>query len=154
MSASENQEPGVERDTPRDPPIAEPPEPHGRAPAAPTAPGGDKVQLVVVTIGPDEYAIPIERVQEVVRYMRPRPLPHSDANVLGVIDLRGRVLPLVSARASFGLADEDLPEDAKVAVINIGDTRVGLVVDDVFEVLGAPRSLIVPPPERAGTRAL
>jgi purine-binding chemotaxis protein CheW len=112
------------------------------------------VQLVVVTIGPDEYAIPIERVQEVVRYMRPRPLPHSDANVLGVIDLRGRVLPLVSARASFGLADEDLPEDAKVAVINIGDTRVGLVVDDVIEVLGAPRSLIVPPPERAGTRAL
>lgn len=113
------------------------------------------LQVVVVAVGEDEYALPIERVQEVVHYTRPRPVPRADPLVRGVIDLRGRVIPVLSARGSFGLSDAELPDDAKIAVLRLeDDTRVGLIVDDVVEVLTVDAAKTVPPPERAGVAAV
>jgi hypothetical protein len=67
-----------------------------------------------------------------------------------VIDLRGRVIPVVSARAAFGLPDAGLPPDARIAVLDLGDARAGLIVDDVVEVMSVDAKLAVPAPERAG----
>jgi purine-binding chemotaxis protein CheW len=115
---------------------------------------GPPLQLVIVAVGDDEYALPIGRVQEVVHYTRPRPIPRTDPHVRGVIDLRGRVLPVLSARASFGLSDADLPDDAKIVVLQLGEHQAGLIVDDVVEVLNVDSASAVPPPERAGEAAV
>lgn len=105
-------------------------------------------------MGSDEYALPIESVQEVVHYTRPRPLPRADPLVRGVIDLRGRVIPIASARAAFGLSDADQPDDAKIVVVQLEGARVGLIVDDVVEVLTVDPRTAVPPPDRAGEAAV
>lgn len=111
------------------------------------------LQIVVVVVGDDEYALPIERVKEVVHYTRPRRQPHSDRHVRGAIDLRGRVIPVVSARASFGLPDATDLSEAKIVILQLEDTQVGLIVDDVVEVLNVDREAAVPPPDRAGEGA-
>lgn len=129
-----------------------PPSPPPGAPRA-TAGAAGSLQIVVVVVGDDEYALPIERVKEVVHYTRPRPLPHSDRHVRGAIDLRGRVIPVVSARASFGLPDATDLSGAKIAILQLEDTQVGLIVDDVVEVLNVDRKTAVPPPDRAGAGA-
>ena len=129
-----------------------PPSPPPGAPRGVAGATGS-LQIIVIVVGDDEYALPIGRVKEVVRYTRPRPLPHSDRHVRGAIDLRGRVIPVVSARASFGLPDATDLSEAKIAILQLEDTQVGLIVDDVVEVLNVDPKMAVPPPDRAGEGA-
>jgi purine-binding chemotaxis protein CheW len=106
-------------------------------------------QLVVFTLGSDDYGVPIAMVQEIIRHTPPRPIPGSPAHVLGVINLRGRIIPVVDLRARFGVV-ADPPEDAKIVLIEMGDLTVGVVVDEVREVLTVEADRCEPPPEGAG----
>ncbi len=110
----------------------------------------DDIQLVSFVAAGQEYAFPIEEVQEIVQLppevTRVPQAPHA---VLGVITLRERLLPLVSLRALFGLPGDALGESSRIVVVAPdGDAagRVGLVVDQVREVLRVPRALADPVP--------
>ncbi|MCB0872773.1 MAG: chemotaxis protein CheW [Actinobacteria bacterium] len=106
-------------------------------------------QLVVFTLGAEEYGVPIKLVQEIIRYTEPRPIPGSPHGVEGVINLRGRIIPVVDLRSRFGTMGERA-EDAKIVIVELPDTTVGVIVDEVKEVLTVDADQCEDPPEGAG----
>ncbi|MGD9571582.1 MAG: chemotaxis protein CheW [Thermoleophilia bacterium] len=106
--------------------------------------GGTR-RLVVFTLAGEEYGVPITMVQEIIRHGRPRPIPGGPAHVQGVINLRGRIIPVVDLRARFGLHG-DRPADEKVVIVALGDLTVGVVVDEVSEVLSIDPEVCEPAP--------
>jgi purine-binding chemotaxis protein CheW len=101
----------------------------------------DSVQIVSFVVDNQEYAFSIADVQEIVRVPENiSRVPRADANVIGVINLRNRLLPLVGIRRIFGLAEGDLNENCRILVVTLGgdnnkNDSVGIVVDEVREVL-------------------
>ncbi|MCK7574990.1 MAG: chemotaxis protein CheW [Chromatiales bacterium] len=103
----------------------------------------DELQLVSFEVAEQEYAIPIENVQEIVQFPEQVVrVPRSEAHVLGVMTLRNRLLPLVSLRCLFDLDARAADERSRILVIRLGDMAVGLVVDSVNEVLRVPKSSV------------
>jgi len=109
---------------------------------APTQIDDDDIdQLVSFVIEGQEYAFNLMEVEEIVRIPeRISKVPHANNHILGLIDLRERLLPLVSMRRLFALSDAQIDEDNRILVVNLpradgGCNSVGLVVDDVTEVL-------------------
>ncbi|MGV7210730.1 chemotaxis protein CheW [Oxalobacteraceae bacterium A2-2] len=103
----------------------------------------DELQLVSFDVAGQEYAIPIEDVQEIVQTPEqivqvPQALPH----VLGLMLLRNRLLPLVSLRRMFALPDRAADEQSRIVVVASAGHAVGLVTDSVNEVLRVPRSAV------------
>lgn len=108
----------------------------------------DELQLVSFEVAGQEYAAPIDRVQEIVQAPTDfTTLPHAHAAVLGVMVLRARLLPLLSLRALFGLETLALQEHHRVVVLQLpGGSSVGVVMDRVNEVLRVSRSVQEPVP--------
>jgi purine-binding chemotaxis protein CheW len=106
-------------------------------------------QLVVFSLAEEEYGIPITLVQEIIRYSAPRPIPGSPFHVEGVINLRGRIIPVVDLRARFGMGGER-PDEAKIVIVEMETMVVGVVVDEVREVLTVDAEQCEPAPEGAG----
>lgn len=94
-------------------------------------------RLVVFSLGGEEYGVPITLVQEIIRHTPPRSIPGSAPDVEGVINLRGRIIPVVDLRSRFGVGGER-PAEAKVVIVALDDLTVGVVVDEVREVLTLP----------------
>jgi purine-binding chemotaxis protein CheW len=111
----------------------------------------DESQLVSFEVAGQEYALPIERVQEIVQIPgQITEVPNTPAHVLGVMTLRNRLLPLVSLRAMFGLPARELTDSNKILVISLGEgataMSVGIMMDSVKEVLRVGHSIIDPVP--------
>jgi purine-binding chemotaxis protein CheW len=108
-----------------------------------------EIQLVSFTVAGQEYALPIEQVQEIVQIPASvTQVPNSDSHVLGVMTLRNRLLPLVSLRRMFNLPDVELSDTNKIVVVALPKgVSVGLVMDSVREVLRVSRSVIDAVPE-------
>jgi purine-binding chemotaxis protein CheW len=114
-----------------------------------------EIQLVSFAVAGQEYALPIEAVQEIVQIPPSiTTVPNCSSHVLGVMTLRNRLLPLVSLRRMFNLPDVELSESNKIVVVTLGTgVSVGIVMDSVREVLRVSRSVIDAMPEmlnRAG----
>lgn len=92
-------------------------------------------QLVVFALGSEEYGLPIRSVQEVIRYQQPRSVASGDQTLLGVINLRGRIIPVHDVRPILGVREGEATGGEKIVLINVGDSMAGVVVDDVSEVL-------------------
>jgi purine-binding chemotaxis protein CheW len=91
-------------------------------------------QLIVCSLGNEEYALPITDVQEIIRYSEPRTIPSAPLGVRGVINLRGRIIPVCDLTQRLGLVIEPGPE-SKIIVVEVGEDVAGLIVDDVTEVM-------------------
>ena len=91
-------------------------------------------QLVVFSLGSEEYGLPITAVQEIIRYTTPRTIPSSPPSVRGVINLRGKIIPVCDLKQRLGLYGEDGGE-GKIVIIEAGSVTAGLIVDEVEEVL-------------------
>lgn len=102
-------------------------------------------QLVMFTIADEDYGIPITQVQEIIHYAAPRPMPGSSPEVEGVINLRGRLIPVVNLRTCLGLHGE-ARSDSKVVIVELEKACVGLVVDEVREVISIDPASTEPPP--------
>lgn len=112
---------------------------------------GDTRQLVVFSLGREEYGVSITRVQEIIRYTRPRSLPDTADFIEGVINLRGRVIPVVELAKRLG-AEAERPEDQKIVIAETENGTVGMTVDGVREVLTLSTEQIEPaPPGVVGT---
>ena len=96
-----------------------------------------KVSLVSFDLGGQEYALPLDRVQEIIRLpKRISEVAGSESAVLGVVTLRDRLLPLVSLRVLLGLAADSGREEAgKVVVLSMGGGAVGVVTDRTREII-------------------
>lgn len=85
-------------------------------------------------VGGEEYAVPVAHVTEIVRLQKSYAIPDVPSYVRGVINLRGKVIPLVDVRSRFGLADAAYTDRTVVVVLERAETSTGLVVDSVTEV--------------------
>jgi len=107
----------------------------------------DERQLVSFTVADEEYAIPIENIQEIVQIPEHiTKVPNSEESIIGIMNLRNKVLPLASLRRLFGFSESALTEQNRIVVLSLGELSVGIVVDNVKEVLRVPESLIEPVP--------
>jgi purine-binding chemotaxis protein CheW len=102
-------------------------------------------QLVVFTLGAEEYALPVTRVQEIIRYGEPRRVVARDAWIRGVINLRGKILPVCDLAQRLGIPTVRA-EGAKIVIVETGHGNAGLIVDDVEEVLTVEESQLDPSP--------
>jgi purine-binding chemotaxis protein CheW len=90
-------------------------------------------QLVVFSLGSEEYALPIGSVSEIIRYLEPRSVVSEIAWIRGVIGLRGKIVPIYDLGARLGLQVDSEP--GKIVIVETGTEQVGVMVDDVEEVL-------------------
>jgi purine-binding chemotaxis protein CheW len=111
---------------------------------------GQTRQLVAFTLGDEEYGIPITLVQEIIRHTPPRPIPGSAAHVEGVINLRGRIIPVVDLKRRFGISGEP-SGDAKIVIVELDETTVGIIVDEVKEVITIDSEQTEPAPPGAAS---
>jgi purine-binding chemotaxis protein CheW len=106
------------------------------------------VSLLSLSLGQQEYALPLDRVREII----PLPdhmaeLPRSETAVLGVITLQDRLLPIVSLRALLGLpVARERQQRSKVVVVSLGNALVGVVADATQEILRVDPDIIDPAP--------
>jgi purine-binding chemotaxis protein CheW len=89
-------------------------------------------QLVVFSLASEEYALPIGAVHEIIRFTEPRTVASEDAWIRGVIGLRGKIIPIFDLAARMGLEGS---EPGKIVIVESGTGQVGVMVDEVQEVL-------------------
>lgn len=104
------------------------------------------VQLVTFRLGPEEFGVPIGAVQEVVRLPEVTPVPQAPWFVEGVINLRGRIIPVLDMGKRFRLPDRPRTRQTRVLIIEADGRLVGLIVDGVSAVVRLPAHAIEPPP--------
>ncbi len=104
------------------------------------------VQVVIFTLGQEEYAMPIEVVREITRLGEVRTIPQAPAYVRGLINLRGKAIPLIDLHVRFGIDSSALLENQNTfaLITEVHGNYVGFAVDEVREVRILEN--IVPPP--------
>jgi purine-binding chemotaxis protein CheW len=91
-------------------------------------------QLVVFSLGDEEYALPITQVQEIIRYSEPRPVASDTPWIRGVISLRGKIIPVCDLAARLGVSQAEAG-NGKIVILETATGTAGVIVDDVDEVL-------------------
>ncbi len=91
-------------------------------------------QLVVFSLGAEEYALPIAAVSEIIRFTEPRSVASEVAWIRGVIGLRGKIIPIfdLASRMELDVVDS---QPGKIVIVESGTGQVGIMVDEVEEVL-------------------
>ena len=104
------------------------------------------LQLVSFNLGKEEFAVDILKIQEINRMVEITKVPKSPEFVEGVINLRGKVIPIIDLRKRFSLPKAESTRQTRIVVVDIDNKIVGLVVDAVSEVLRLPAKTVEPPP--------
>lgn len=107
---------------------------------------GELLQLVSFEVGDEEYAVPILSVQEINRMMQITRVPQSPDFVEGVINLRGKIIPVIDLRKRFGLNKLENADDVRIIVVEVASRVLGFTVDRVNEVLRINADIVEPPP--------
>jgi len=123
-------------------------------------------QLVVCALGSEQYGLPVGQVREIVRYSEPRPVASDVPWMRGVISLRGRLVPVHDLAVRLGLTEVTSPAgarsrvpegeiripppSAKLVIVETASEPVGVLVDDVVEVLTVEESQLEPVPSGEG----
>jgi purine-binding chemotaxis protein CheW len=107
---------------------------------------GGELQLVSFNIGTEEFGVDILKVQEINRMVEITRVPQTPHYVEGVINLRGKVIPVVCLRKRFSLEMKEHDKNTRIVVVDIEGNILGLIVDAVSEVLRLSAGTIEPPP--------
>ncbi len=91
-------------------------------------------QFVAFHVGDEEYALPIAQIQEVIRFTKPRSVVSEDPWVIGVISLRGKIVPVGDLAGRLGVSTTPT-DDSKIVIIETPTQTLGMIVDAVDEVL-------------------
>ncbi|MBE7414827.1 MAG: chemotaxis protein CheW [Deltaproteobacteria bacterium] len=105
------------------------------------------LQLVTFRLGKEEFSLDILSVQEIIRHMELTRVPKTPDFVDGVINLRGKVIPVLDLRKRFGLGSDEMTNETRIIVVEVASKTVGLKVDAVSEVLRLPADRVEAPPE-------
>ena len=100
---------------------------------------GDSKQYIVVKIGNERYGIDINFVDNIVRMQKITRVPKVQKYFLGIINLRGEVVPVMSVRTRMGLEPDEFTNSTRIIIIKLDQQgSIGLVVDEVLEVVALP----------------
>lgn len=105
-----------------------------------------QLQLVTFRVGEEQFAVDILAVQEINRMIQITRAPQSPPGVEGVINLRGRLVPVMDLRQRFGLEVRELTGSSRIVVVDVDSRTIGFIVDRVDEVLRIDRSVVDPAP--------
>jgi len=105
-----------------------------------------QVQLVTFRVGGEEFGLDVFQVHEILRYTEPTPMPKAPAFVEGVLDVRGTLVPVVDLRKRFELHEVPYDDDTRIILVDFQGERLGLIVDEVSEVLRVPETSVAPAP--------
>jgi purine-binding chemotaxis protein CheW len=108
-----------------------------------------ELQIVVCELADEHYGLDIAKVFEIIRHQPITAVPRSPRFVKGVINLRGRIIPVVDLRERFGMPAAEPTKETRIVVAESATTRVGLIVDSVSEVLLVPTEAVEATPEVA-----
>lgn len=103
-------------------------------------------QLVVFQLGSETYGVEISVVHEIIRMQSITKVPRTPEFVEGVINLRGRIVPVIDLHKRFDLPAEEETSHSRIIVVEVKGVTVGMIVDSVSEVLRLPTANIDPPP--------
>ena len=104
----------------------------------------DDVQMVTFRVGSQEFAFDILQVERILRYSAPSPLPKAPGFLEGVVPYEGGAVPVVDLRKRFDL-DAPIREETRLMVVDLGEQRVGVLVDEVREVIRVDSTTITAP---------
>jgi purine-binding chemotaxis protein CheW len=104
------------------------------------------MQIVGFRVGNETFGVPIQSVHEIVRMMEITNVPDAPIYIEGVINLRGKIIPVIDLRKRFGEREIKASKKNRILVAEVGARMVGLVVDAASEVLKLPPSDVDPPP--------
>lgn len=118
----------------------------GKISAGQASGGSDQLQLVTFGLGSEEFAVDILKVQEINRMMSLTRVPQSPPEVEGVINLRGKIIPVVDLRRRFGMQATEKSEQSRIVVVEVHNRTIGFIVDRVSEVLRISSKIVEPAP--------
>jgi purine-binding chemotaxis protein CheW len=101
----------------------------------------EELRVCLFSMGGDTYAIPVEFLTEIIISRKIFSIPTTPSHVLGVINLRGNIVPIVDIRPALSLPLQSVP--GQIAIIKYGTVTFGIVVDNVTEVVGVPESSVL-----------
>lgn len=102
--------------------------------------GTDITQYICVKIGNEQYGIDIKYVDNIVRLSKITRVPRVQTHFLGVINLRGEVVPVMSMRIRMGMEKDEFTNKSRIIILKFGHDMVGVVVDEVKEVVNLSES--------------
>lgn len=105
------------------------------------------IQLVCFKLANEEYAVDITNVQEVIRVHTITPIPQTPPFVLGVINIRGNIVPVFDPRKAFHLTEKPFDEQTKIMVLDVFGTRFSMIVDEILDNIKIESSRIDPAPD-------
>jgi len=107
----------------------------------------EEIQLVSFMLDEVEYGVDILKVHEILRYPEITRLPNTPPFIKGVINLRGNVIPVVDVRIRFGFPKGKITDLTRIIVVETSGKQVGLLVDNVYQVVRIPMTNVDPPSE-------
>lgn len=107
------------------------------------------LHLVTFQLGKEEYGVEIASVQEIIRATDITPVPGAPSHVRGVINLRGKIIPVVDLRRRFSLAAIESSDSQRIIVVELGEKRIGMLVDSVSQVIKVSAGVVEEMPEEA-----
>jgi len=106
----------------------------------------DLLQLVSFKIEDEEFGIDILKVQEINKMLKITKVPNAPTFVDGVVNLRGRIIPVIDLRTRLGMPRKEHDNKTRIVVVELNGNTIGFIVDEVSEVLRIPRNITEPPP--------
>ncbi len=106
----------------------------------------EEEQLVVFNLSGETYGVDISTVREIIRIQTITEVPRTPDFVEGVINLRGKVIPVIDLHKRFDLPSVEETSHTRIMVVEVENITVGMIVDSVSEVLRIPKDSIDPPP--------
>ena len=104
-----------------------------------------EMQLVVFDLTTESYGVDIGAVREIIRMQEVTRVPKTPTFVEGVINLRGKVIPVLDLRKRFSLHVGEVSRENRIVVVDVGGQNIGVIVDAVTEVLRITSDLVEPP---------
>jgi len=104
------------------------------------------IQLVSFMLADEEYGVEVLKVREIIRMPTITKMPNVPQHVEGIINLRGKVIPIISMRRRFGLMENQNSSQTRIIIMDVVGSLTGFIVDAVSEVIRIHSSEIQPPP--------
>lgn len=104
------------------------------------------IQLVTFYLDHEEYGVEVLKVREIIRMVSITHMPNMPRSVEGIINLRGKVIPIISMRSQFGLSKTEISSQSRIIIMDVGGDLLGFTVDSVSEVIRISAADIQPSP--------
>lgn len=103
----------------------------------------DLIQLVIFSLNEQRYALPLSMVERIIRIVQVTPLPEAPEIVTGVINVQGRIIPVLNIRSLFGLPEREMNVDDQLLIAHTPENTLALLVETVGGVVNYPEKEVV-----------